>query len=96
MAPPKPLSRRRRSGRVERTDPLTAEEAVVDILRKAAEPMESALLRRELTNLETFRDFNQKAHGFRTWTSFLRSIDEIVIKQRSDLGIEVGLRVKKS
>lgn len=72
--------------------PKSAQAAVVDILRKAGEPMESAMLKRELLALPAFKDFNQKALGFKTWTTFLRSVDRVSINRRGDLGIEVGLR----
>jgi len=39
-----------------------------------------------------FADFQEKALGFKTWTSFLDSIDEVEVHRRSDLGVEVGLR----
>ena len=54
--------------------------------------MESATLKRRLSAMPAYKDFNQKALGFKTWTSFLRSIDKVVVKRRSDLGVEVSLR----
>lgn len=72
--------------------PTTPQAAVINLLERAGEPMESAALKRKLLGLPGFADFNQKALGFKTWTSFLRSIDEIAVKRRSDLGIEVDLR----
>ncbi|MEE9393310.1 MAG: NYN domain-containing protein [Planctomycetota bacterium] len=71
---------------------LSPEMAVVRILEERNEAMESASLKRELCSQPGFADFNQKAFGFRTWTSFLRSIDGVVIQHRSDLGVEVDLR----
>ena len=71
---------------------LSPQAAVMRILEEAGEPVESALLKRQLTALPDFKDFNQKAVGFKTWTSFLRSIDEVYVSRRSDLGIEVYLR----
>ncbi len=93
VAPPKPVKRRRASSLAKKDrEPQTPQEAVVEILRAAGEPMESALLKRELTAIPAFKDFNQKALGFKTWTSFLRSIEQVAIKQRSDLGVEVSLK----
>ena len=66
--------------------------AIIDILRKNDEPMEAALLKRDLTAISEFSNFNQKALGFKTWTSFLRSIDKVKVRHRSDLAVEVGLR----
>ena len=94
VSPPKRPSRRKKKP-TKTQAPQTPQDAVVRILETAGEPMESALLRSELTAMEGFQDFNQKALGFRTWTSFLRSIDEVAIKQRPDLGIEVSLRQRK-
>ena len=82
-AEPRSRSRRRRK---------SPQAAVVDILRKAGEPMESAFLKRELTAIPAHKDFNQKALGFKTWTSFLRSIDRVKVHRTSDLGVEVSLR----
>lgn len=69
-----------------------AKRAVIEILKKAGEPVESALLKRQLLKIPEFKDFNQKAQGFKTWTAFLRSIDELSVKRSSDLGIEVSYR----
>jgi hypothetical protein len=87
----KPTPSAGRRSRRSRTRKLTAQGAVVKILRDAGEPIESALLKSELTSMSQFTDFNQKALGFRTWTSFLKSIDGVAVKRRSDLGIEVTL-----
>ena len=56
------------------------------------ESMESANLKRRLLNIEQFREFNEKALGFRSWTAFLNSIDEVQVDRKQDLGIEVSLR----
>ena len=86
VTPEEPRSRRGR------TRPRTPQGAVVDILNQAGEPLESAMLKRDLMATKGFEDFNQKALGFKTWTSFLRSIEQVVVKRASDLGIDVSLR----
>lgn len=73
--------------------PQSPQRAVVSLLRKAeGERVESADLKRRLLAMPAFKDFQEKALGFKTWTSFLGSIDEVEIHRRSDLGVEVGLR----
>ena len=98
VTPPARPSRRTRGAAgqaAHKDEPQSPQEGVVEVLRRAGEPMESALLRRELCAIPRFADFNQKAHGFKTWTSFLRSIEDVTIQRRSDLGIEVSLRPKR-
>lgn len=72
--------------------PKSPEQAVVTLLREAGEPVESALLKRDLLATSGFADFNEKALGFKTWTSFLKSIDRVQVRRRGDLGIEISLR----
>ena len=48
-------------------------------------------LKRRLTAMPRFRGFHEKAQGFKTWTSFLKSIDGVAIRRGSDLRIDVGL-----
>jgi hypothetical protein len=88
VEPPSAPSPRRRRGKREQTP----EEAVIQLLRNHGEPMESANLKRQLLNLDRFRDFNEKALGFRSWTAFLNSIDKVEVDRKQDLGIEVSLR----
>lgn len=70
----------------------SAKQAVIELLKNAGEPVESALLKRQLLKLPEHKEFNEKAQGFKTWTTFLRSIDEVSVKRSSDLGIEVSYR----
>lgn len=88
IEPPSPPSPRRQRGKREQTP----EEAVIELLRKAGEPMESANLKRRLLNIDRFRDFNEKALGFRSWTAFLNGIEKVQVDRKQDLGIEVSLR----
>lgn len=76
--------------------PRTPQEAVLSLLREAGGPVESATLKRRLTALPKFRGFHEKALGFKTWTSFLKSIEGVVIHRRSDLRIDVGLEKNAS
>jgi uncharacterized LabA/DUF88 family protein len=88
VAPVEPTPKRKRARR-----PQTPERAVVELLRGAAgERIESADLKRRLLAMPPFKEFQEKALGFKTWTSFLDSIDEVEVHRRSDLGVEVGLR----
>ncbi|HVS62637.1 MAG TPA: NYN domain-containing protein [Thermoanaerobaculia bacterium] len=88
VSPPEEASKRKRARR-----PLTPQRAVVSLLRKAnGERIESADLKRRLLSMPKFKDFQEKALGFKTWTSFLNSIDEVEVHRRSDLGVEVSLR----
>ncbi len=93
-----PQPRRRRGGRgrggstAQQPRQRTAAEAIVDILKKAGDPLESALLKRELLAEKGFENFSEKALGFKNWTSFLNSIDLVRVSRRGDLGIEVSLR----
>jgi uncharacterized LabA/DUF88 family protein len=89
IAEPAPSPSPRRRGRKK---PSTPQQAVINILKKTEDGMESASLKRELTAMKEFENFNQKAFGFKTWTSFLRSIDRVAVKRRSDLGVEVYLK----
>jgi len=73
-------------------DAQTPQEAVIKMLRKAGEPVESASLKRRLLDNPRFADFNEKAHGFKSWTGFLNSIEGVQVLRRSDLGIEVRLK----
>lgn len=75
--------------------PQTPQQAVIRLLRDAKEPVESATLKRRLVALDEFRDFQEKALGFKTWTSFLKSIGPVVVDRQSDLGIEISLREDK-
>jgi len=75
-----------------RRAPKSPQAMVVEILKKAGEPLESARLKRDLLASPGFKEFNQKAIGFKTWTSFLRSLEQVVISRRGDLGIEVSLK----
>ncbi len=68
------------------------QDAVIGLLRKSGEPVESANLKRKLIQIPRFKDFNEKALGFKSWTAFLKSMDEIEVIRRSDLGIEVQLK----
>ena len=70
----------------------TPAEAIIAILEKAGEPLESALLKRELLGEAGFENFSEKALGFKNWTSYLNSIEQISVNRRGDLGIEVSLR----
>lgn len=76
--------------------PRTPEQAVLSLLRRAEEPIESATLKRRLTTMPKFRKFHEKAQGFKTWTSFLESIQGVIIHRRSDLRIDVGLEAPDS
>lgn len=67
------------------------EDAVKELLRKAGEPVESANLKRKLLQMSRFKDFNEKALGFKSWTGFLNSLDGVDVIRRSDLGIDVDL-----
>ena len=96
VTPARPSGRRSRRGGgggsgASTARKLTPQTAIIKILRDAGEPLESALLKSELTAMAQFKDFNQKAVGFKTWTSFLKSIDGVVVNRRSDLGIEISL-----
>lgn len=73
-------------------EPLTPQDAIVALVRKAGGPVESANLKRRLLSIQRFQGFNEKAFGFRSWTAFLNSIDGVVVVRRSDLRIEVTLR----
>lgn len=84
-APQKSRDKRRRRG-------TTPQQAVVEILRKAGGPVESANLKRQLVEIERFAAFNEKAHGFRSWTAFLKSMDGVQVVRRSDLRIEIVLK----
>jgi hypothetical protein len=89
VSPPPEQSPRRKRSR----PPQTPQRAVLSLLNKAAgERIESADLKRRLLAMPQFADFQEKALGFKTWTSFLDSIDEVEVHRRSDLGVEVGLR----
>lgn len=66
--------------------------AVVGLLRKEDGPIESALLKRRLLEQKGFSGFSEKSLGFKSWTAFLKSIEEVTVTRRSDLGIEVDLR----
>ena len=88
VEPPRAPSPQRKRGKREETP----QDAVIGLLRKAGEPMESANLKRRLLNIEQFREFNEKALGFRSWTAFLNSIEELQVDRKQDLGIEVSLR----
>lgn len=79
-------------GRGPKPTSKSPEQAVMKLLREAGEPVESALLKRDLLALPGFADFNEKALGFKTWTSFLKSIDRVQVQRRGDLGIEVSVR----
>ena len=68
------------------------ESMVVAILRKESGPVESALLKRRLLQQRGFEDFSEKSLGFKSWTAFLKSIQDVHVTRRSDLGIEVKLR----
>lgn len=68
------------------------QDAVIGLIRKAGEPIESANLKRKLLQIPRFKDFNEKALGFKSWTAFLNGIDEVDVVRRSDLGIEVRLK----
>jgi uncharacterized LabA/DUF88 family protein len=84
-SPPKTRgARRKRRGK-------TPQQAVIELLRKAGEPVESANLKRQLVGIERFTGFNEKAHGFRSWTGFLKSIEGVQVVRRSDLRIEIVL-----
>lgn len=85
--PPAPSPRRKRGKREQ-----TPQDAVLELLREAGTPMESANLKRRLLNIAQFREFNEKALGFRSWTAFLNSIEEAQVDRKQDLGIEVSLR----
>jgi uncharacterized LabA/DUF88 family protein len=91
-----PPQRRRRNTRTRggsaRPRQRTASEVVVEIIKKAGEPLESALLKRELLAEKGFENFSEKALGFKNWTSYLNSIDQVRVNRRGDLGIEVSLR----
>lgn len=91
---PAPSTRRDQSRDRGERKPMTKspEQAVMKLLREAGEPVESALLKRDLLALPGFSDFNEKAIGFKTWTSFLKSIDRVQVQRRGDLGIEVSVR----
>lgn len=67
------------------------EDAVIGLLRKAKEPVESANLKRKLLQIPRFKDFNEKALGFKSWTGFLNAIEGVKVIRRSDLGIDVEL-----
>jgi hypothetical protein len=86
--PSAPATPRRKKGKQSQTP----QDAVVDLLRKAGAPVESANLKRQLLNVPAFREFNEKAFGFRNWTAFLNSIDRVLVDRKQDLGIEVKLR----
>ncbi|MEZ6197478.1 MAG: NYN domain-containing protein [Planctomycetota bacterium] len=83
---PEPPKRR------DRKRPLTPQQAIISILEESEGGLESAALKRQLCAKKEFEHFNQKALGFKTWTSFLRSIDRVAIRRRSDLGVEVSLK----
>lgn len=70
----------------------TPQDAVIGLLRKAGKPIESANLKRKLISIPRFKEFNEKALGFKAWTGFLNSIEGVVVVRRSDLGIEVRLK----
>ncbi len=89
---PTPRRRRNTRSRGRGTPTLSANDAIVDILTKAGEPMESALLKRELLATSGFERFSEKAQGFKNWTSFLNSVEQVRVNRRGDLGIEVSLR----
>lgn len=94
----KPNPRRRRGGRGRGASASAAPrqrtpaDAIIDILKKSNEPLESALLKRELLAEKGFESFSEKALGFKNWTSYLNSIDQVWVNRRGDLGIEVSLR----
>ncbi|REJ73374.1 MAG: NYN domain-containing protein [Acidobacteria bacterium] len=65
---------------------------VIDLLRAAEAPIESALLKRKLMQTPSGKGFSEKEHGFKSWTAFLESIDGVDVLRRSDLGVEVRWR----
>ncbi len=74
-----------------RSRTATPEDAVVSILQAEKAPLESALLKSRLLKRPGFSAFSEKSLGFRSWTDFLRSIDQVRVTRRSDLGVEVAL-----
>lgn len=73
-------------------DEQTPQTAVIDLLRAAGRPVESANLKRLLLENERFADFQEKALGFRSWTAFLNSIDGVEVRRGGDLRIDVRLK----
>jgi uncharacterized LabA/DUF88 family protein len=65
---------------------------VVEMLREADTPIESALLKRRLMKTPSGKGFSEKEHGFKSWTTFLESIEGVEVLRRSDLGVEVRWR----
>lgn len=70
----------------------TPQEAIVALLKKSGEPVESANLKRRLITTKGHEGFNEKALGFKSWTAFLMAIEEVQVVRRSDLRIEARLK----